>query len=55
MRVYALYSRNKWVLGVVSLELGAAIFIACVSSALEGSDTYIIDLHLNFCSGVSPE
>ncbi len=35
MRVYALYCRNKWVLGVVLLELVAAIFIACVSSALE--------------------
>jgi len=29
MRVYALYCRNKWVLSVVLVELGAAIFIAC--------------------------
>ena len=44
MRVYALYCRNKWVLSVVLLEAVAAIFIACVSATLEGSDTCIIDL-----------
>ena len=55
MRVYALYCRNKWVLGVVLLEAVAGIFIACVSAALEGSDTCIIDWHINFCSGVSHE
>jgi hypothetical protein len=55
MRVYALYCRNKWVLGVVLLEAVAAIFIACVSAALEGSDACIIDWHVNFCSGVSHE
>ena len=41
MRVYALYCRNKWVLSVVLLEAVAAIFTACVSSALEGSDTFM--------------
>ena len=40
MRVYALYCRNKWVLGVVLIETVAVIFLACVSSALEGSDTF---------------
>ncbi len=39
MRVYALYCRNKWVLGVVLLETVVVIFLACVSAALEGSDT----------------
>jgi hypothetical protein len=55
MRVYALYCRNKWVLSVVLLEVIAAIFLACVSAALEGSDTCIIDWHVNFGSGVSHE
>jgi len=41
MRVYALYCRNKWVLSVVLLEVIAAIFLACVSSTLEGSDTFM--------------
>jgi len=41
MRVYALYCRNKWVLSVVLLEAVAAIFIACVSSSLEGSGTFM--------------
>ena len=34
MRVYALYYRNKWVLGVVVFEAAGAISVACVSSAL---------------------
>ena len=41
MRVYALYCRNKWVLSAVLLEAVAAIFLACVSAALEGSDTFM--------------
>ena len=34
MRVYALYLRNKWILGILIFEIVAAEAIGCVSASL---------------------
>jgi hypothetical protein len=33
MRVYALYMRNKWVLGILVFEIAAAEALGCVSAS----------------------
>lgn len=35
MRVYALYFRNRWVLGIVVLEFTGGILVACVSAVVD--------------------
>jgi hypothetical protein len=51
MRVYALYCRNKWVLGIVMFEVVAGLFLACVSGPLKNRDTSISFYF--FCSSFS--
>jgi hypothetical protein len=35
MRVYALYFRNKWVLGIVVFEFVGGTLVACVSASID--------------------
>lgn len=49
MRVYALYFRNRWILGIVVFEFIGGISLACVSTAVDDQNC----LHINFCSGPS--
>ena len=56
MRLYALYNRNRWILFVVMLEVGAALSVACVSATLRDSDTCasmsVVGSHPNIASRI---